>query len=172
MTKKELDKKFKYYDRKINSLWSKNQKIEALLYMSILVEFFVKQAILNFEKIIEGIAFEYHIGFNPRNLYSKNDLENQPLGYLIKILNTYTKNKNLIKNLKHFSSVRNKCVHKLLEHEVKVINKELKEFNRFYYKLVIELLQLNLNQLNMADKSFYNICDECFKKALPNQVKL
>jgi hypothetical protein len=59
--------------------------------MSLLVEHFLKESIISFEKIIEGAAVSVNVGFNPRNLYSKQDIESQPLGYLIKIFDTYTK---------------------------------------------------------------------------------
>jgi len=168
---KEFDKKFRYCEKKIDYLWSKKLKIEAIFYMSLLVEFFIREAIINFEKIVEGAVLNYNIGLNPRNLYNRNDIENQPLGYLIKILNTYTKNKGLIKRAKHFSEVRNKCIHKFLDHRIKEINKELKGFNRFYHKLVIDLLRLNINQIEVLNKSFGHICDDCYEKAKNKMVK-
>src|SRR3989344_5808608 len=112
MTGKDLIRKFEYYDDKINVLWGKRQRVEALLYMSLLVELFVKEAIFVFEKIIEGAAVQHHVNFNPRNLYSRDDIENQPLGYLVRTLNTYTKDKALIEMLGRFSKMRNKCIHK------------------------------------------------------------
>ncbi|KKT96351.1 MAG: hypothetical protein UW97_C0015G0015 [Parcubacteria group bacterium GW2011_GWA2_45_15] len=172
MTSKDLKRKFKFYEDKISSLWSKKQRVEALLYMSLLVELFVKEAILTFEKIIEGAAVQHHVNFNPRNLYSREDIENQPLGYLIKILNTYTKDKALIKMLTQFSKTRNKCIHKLLDHEMKDVHKDLKDFNKFYYKLMIKLMQLNVKQMDLVHKSFHHMCDDCFKKMLPRQIKL
>lgn len=140
--------------------------------MSLVVELFVKEAILTFEKIIEGSAVHNHVNFNPRNLYTREDIENQPLGYLIKVLNTYTKDKSLIGSLTQFSKIRNKYVHKLLEHEMKDVQKDLKDFDRFYYKLVIKLLELNVNQMKLIKESFVHICDDCFKKNLPKQIKL
>lgn len=172
MTSKELKRKFKYYENKISLLWSKKQRVEALLYMSLLVELFVKEAILTFEKIIEGAAVQNHVNFNPRNLYSRDDVENQPLGYLIRILNTYTKDETLIEMLRQFSKMRNKCIHKLLDHEMKDVHKELKGFDRFYYKLMIRLMQLNVKQMELVHNSFHHICDDCFKKMLPKQIKL
>lgn len=169
---KEIIKKFRFYDQKINKLWAKKQKIEALLYMSLLVEFFVKDLIITFEKIVEGAAFSCGVGFNPRNLYSRDNIEDQPLGYLIKILNTYTKDKSLIKDLKYFSNIRNKCVHKLFEHKISKVNQELKRFNIFYYKLIIKLVSLSVAQSKLLKKSFKHICDDCFKKALPKVIKL
>lgn len=172
MTSKDLKRKFNYYGKKIDALWNNRQRIEALLYMSLLVELFVKEAILTFEKIIEGAAVQHHVNFNPRNLYSREDIENQPLGYLIKILNTYTKDKTLIKMLTRFSKMRNKCIHKLLDHEMKDVYKDLAGFNKFYYELILKLMQLNTNQLNLVEKSFVHVCDDCFKKMLPKQIKL
>ena len=172
MNSKELIRKFNYYGEKVDNLWSKRQRIEALLYMSLLVELFVKDAILTFEKIIEGAAVQNHVNFNPRNLYSRDDIESQPLGYLIKILNTYTKDKALIEMLRRFSKMRNKCIHKLLDHEMKDIHKELSGFNKFYYKLMIKLMQLNTKQMELVKKSFVHMCDDCFKKMLPKQIKL
>ena len=124
------------------------------------------------EKIIEGAAVEHHVYFNPRNLYSRDDIENQPLGYLIRILNTYTKDKPLIEMLTRFSRVRNKCIHKLLDHEMKDVYKELKNFYKFYYQLIIKLLKLNVNQLDIVKKHFVHMCNDCFKKMLPQQIKL
>lgn len=172
MTSKELKRKFKFYDKKIENLWRRHQRVEALLYMSLLVELFVKETILTFEKIIEGAAVEHHVYFNPRNLYSRDDIENQPLGYLIRILNTYTKDKPLIEMLTRFSRVRNKCIHKLLDHEMKDVYKELKNFYKFYYQLIIKLLKLNVNQLDIVKKHFVHMCNDCFKKMLPQQIKL
>lgn len=172
MKTKELDKKFKYCERKINYLWSRKLKVEAVFYMSLLVEFFIKEAIINFEKIVEGAVLNYNIGLNPRNLYSRNDIENQPLGYLIKILNTYTKDKDLIKRAKYFSEVRNKCIHKFLDHKIKEINKELRGFNRFYYKLVIDLLKLNVNQIRILNKFFGHICNDCYEKVKDKIIRL
>lgn len=48
MTGKELVKKFEYYNRRVDFLWSKRQRVEALLYMSLLVEMLAKDAILTF----------------------------------------------------------------------------------------------------------------------------
>jgi hypothetical protein len=172
MTKKEITRKFKYYEIKIEKLWAKKQRVEALVYMSLLVEFFVREAIIQFEKIVEGAAFQYHVGFNPRNLYSKSDIDSKPLGDLVRILDTYTKDKVLIEKLKKFSKIRNKCIHKLLDHEAKEVYKELKDFNKFYYELMISLFRLNLNQLELVEKHFAHMCDDCFKEALPEQVKL
>jgi hypothetical protein len=143
-----------------------------MLYMSMLVEFFIKDLIINFEKMVEGAAINFHVGFNPRNLYSKNDIENQPLGYLIKILDTYTKDKKFIQNLKHFSNVRNKCIHKLFNHEIKEVHKELGKFDRFYYDLIISLMHLSIEQMDLSKKSFGHICDDCFKKVLAQEAKL
>lgn len=172
MTTKDLKRKFKYCEKKIEILWSKHRRVEALLYMSLLVEFFVKETILTFEKIIEGAAVEHHVYFNPRNLYSREDIESQPLGYLIKILNTYTKDKTLIEKLSRFSKTRNKCIHKLLDNEIKNVQKELKDFDKSYYQLIIRLMQLNVNQLNLVKKHFVHMCNDCFKKMLPRQIKL
>lgn len=172
MQTKELAKKFKYCEKKINYLWSKKLKIEAIFYMSLFVEFFMKEAIINFEKIVEGAVLNYNIGLNPRSLYSKNDIENQPLGYLIKILNTYTKDKDLIKRAKHFSEMRNKCIHKFLNHKIKEINKELRGFNYFYNKLLTDLLKLNLNQMTILDKHFGCICNDCYEKVKGKVIKL
>jgi len=172
MLTKEIKRKFRIYEQKIIVLWNKKLRIEALLYMSLIVELFTKEAIFSFEKIIEGSALQYNVGFNPRNLYTRADIESQPLGYLIKILDTYTRNKKLIKDLKHFSEVRNKCIHKLLDHEIKDINKELRNFNKFYYKLMVSLFKLNLNQLKLTEKSFFHVCDECFKRDSPKHIKI
>ncbi len=172
MTGKELVKKFEYYNRRVDFLWSKRQRVEALLYMSLLVEMLAKDAILTFEKIIEGAAVQNHVNFNPRNLYSRDDIENQPLGYLIKVLNAYTKDKALIEMLGRFSKMRNKCIHKLLDHEAKDVFKDLNGFNKFYYQLVIKLMELHTKQMKLINKSFVHMCDDCFKKVLPKQIKL
>lgn len=172
MTSKDLIRKYKYYDAKIGKLWSRRQRVEALLYMSLLVELFIKEAIFTFEKIIEGAALDQHVYFNPRNLYTREVIKNQPLGYLVKVLNTYTKDKGLIKKLTEFSEVRNKYIHKLLDSDMKDAYRELSGFDKFYYKLMTRLMQLNVRQLDLVQKHFVHMCDDCFKKILPKQVKL
>ena len=172
LTRQELIRGYKLCQKRIDISWRKRQRVEAVLYMSLLVEYFVKEAILSFEKIVEGAAIGVNVGFNPRNLYSKQDIESQPLGYLIKTLDTYTKDKSLIKDLRHFAGTRNGCVHKLFGRSISEVNRELKDFNVFFYKLMLRLLQLNLDQRNHIEKSFHPICDLCFREMLPRQVKL
>lgn len=157
--------------RKIETLWRKNMRVEALLYMSLLVEYLVKEVIFHFERIVEGAAIDTQVAFNPRNIYSRTDLESQPLGYLINILDAYTVDKNLIKDLRHFSKVRNECIHKLFGQKISTVNKQLTGFYRFFYERLIRLLDLNLSQLAHRDKYFYTICDQCFEKEL-KKVKL
>ena len=170
-TSAELIRQHKYFTNRIDLLWSRKQRVEAVLYMSILVEHQVREAILNFERMVEGAAFALHIGFNPRGVYNRKDIESQPLGYLIRILDTYTKDKRLISKLRRFSKTRNDCIHNLMNCKIVEVNKQLKNFNRFFYELMIDLLHLNVKQLDFVGNSFFRVCDECFKEILPAQVK-
>ena len=74
--------------------------------------------------------------------------------------------------LGRFSKMRNKCIHRLLDHEMKDVFKDLNGFNKFYYQLVIKLMKLHTKQMELINKSFVHMCDDCFKKILPKQIKL
>jgi len=165
-------RKYRYFNRKIERLWSKRQRIESILYMGILIEYLVKESIFLFEKIVEGASYRAKVGFNPRNLCSKKDIENQPLGYLIMILNTYTKDKILIRDLKKFSKKRNDIIHKLFFQDISKVNKQLKDFNVFFYELMIMLLKLLISLENHVKKEFVYVCDDCFKDINHTCIKL
>jgi len=171
ISNEELKRKYNYYSRKIEKLWRDRQRTEAILYMSILIEFFIKESILGFEKIIQAVALDAHVDFKPRNLYTKKDIENQPMGYLIRILDIYTEDKNLIKSLTHFSQIRNDFVHNLLYHEIKFINKQLEGVDKLFFELMVKLLSLNINQIEFLETNFHFVCDSCFKETLSNHVK-
>ena len=162
--------KYKYCNNKVDLLWKRKNRIEAVLFMGFMIEFFIKETIGTFEKIIEGSVLAYKVGFNPSNLYRK-DIEKQPLGFLITVLDSYTKDKRIIKKLRNFSEIRNKCVHGLFGQKLVKLNKELKSFNLFYYKLLFDLMKLDTRLLDVANKSFYSICDDCHKKAIKKVVK-
>jgi hypothetical protein len=168
---KELIQGHKRCQSRIDLLWKKGYRIEAVLYMSVLVEFGVREAILNFEQIIEGAALGARVGFHPRKLYTRKDIETQPLGYLIRILETYTKDKHLITDLRKFAETRNRCVHKILGCDFNEINRDLKGFDMFFFKLMLKVLQLNIKQMEHMDKSFLPTCDDCFKEIVKRQVK-
>lgn len=171
LTNEQVSIGYNLCKRKINALWRKNMRVEALLYMSLAIEFFLKEAISQFEKIVEGATTSVEIAFNPRNVYSREDIENQPLGYLIKVLDAYTADKNLIKELWKFSKVRNECVHKLFGQKISSISKQLKGFDINFYQLLIELLELNANLSSHSEKYFEVLCDDCFDKEI-KKIKL
>jgi hypothetical protein len=170
-TSKILLKKYRYFTRRINHLWSKRQRIESVLYMGILIEYFVKESIFLFEKLIEGTSYGANIGFNPRNLYNKKEIESQPLGYLIHILNAYTKDQTLIRDLKLFSKKRNAIIHKLFHQDIRDVKKQLKGFDVYFYELMIQLLTLVYNLHIHANNEYIYMCDDCFKNISAKQVK-
>ncbi|MBA4311798.1 MAG: hypothetical protein C0417_04115 [Chlorobiaceae bacterium] len=171
LTKQEMIRGEKLCRRKIETLWRKNMRVEALMYMSLLIEHFLKESIFEFEQILEGSAISMHVAFNPRRLYSRDDLENQPLGYLIKVLEAYTVDNNLIMDLRRFSKVRNECIHKLFGQKISIVNRKLTGFDKFFYELVVRLVQLLLSQIEHKKKHFNWICDPCFQE-VRKQVKL
>ncbi|MHB2027144.1 MAG: hypothetical protein ACYCPQ_11025 [Elusimicrobiota bacterium] len=156
----------------ISALWRKNLCVEAVPYMGVLIEYFVREAIGDFERIVEGVVMDAKVGFNPRNLYSKKDIEDQPLGFLIRILDTYTKDKNLIRDLRKFVAVRNKCVHKLLDQKENEVNRLLKNLDVFFYQLMLRLLKLNIKQRDFIEKAFHPACCACFDELCARKVKL
>lgn len=172
LSSKEITRGYKFCQGRIEKLWRQRQRVEAVLYMSVLVEFLLKELILHFEQIVEVAAMSCHVGFNPRNLYSKKDIENQPLGYLIHLLETYTRDKKLVQDLREFSRKRNACVHKIMDRRFKDIDRELKGLDIFFYRLLIRLMKLNIKQMDFMKKSFDVVCDKCFAEILPRQVKL
>lgn len=171
LTSNEILEGYLFCQERIKELWSKGYRNEAVLYMSVLVEFFTKKLIIRFEKMVEDAAFEAHIAFDPRKLYSKPNIENQPLGPLVRILGAYTKDKRLIADLDRFLQKRNMCVHKILQCKADEINRDLTGFDQFFLKLIWRLMELNTKQMDHGKKSmgFARVAYE--KGLLPCQIK-
>lgn len=132
--------------QRLKILYSNEQFIEYLCFLSQFVEFKIKYLINKLHKLAQ---------LKNKKIKIDKDIEEKPLGVLINILNDKCiRDINLIGQLKKFNDIRVKSIHKLFNVNIEIIDIENEIKNEARFSIISK------NIIDPLDKYIYAITNE------------
>lgn len=127
---------------RIDYLHKNEKNIEAIIFLSIILESILNELLICHEKNFEANLKKYKLCFD-LNLYKVKPRGFEQLSLIKKYLSAFIKNDVLFCSIESFINLRNKCAHDLLSVNISALEKKAKNNFLKYKKTIITLYKIH-----------------------------
>lgn len=151
----DINKNFIKLIKRINLLHKEDRNIEAVIFLSIIVESLMLDLRCDYENMINEVLKNNGIEFSIGKYRDLKKVKKYEGSWLIKdYISFFISDKTIMSDIEELILYRNTCAHKLLTNDIDSLNDNLKKQFVKYMSVIKKLINIKKEFLNKKEKNF------------------